>query len=147
MLKQFTLPPTGRRQPPRSGEPLDLRGPGHRLLVPGRARLEIVELNFQLVEKALLALRTPAILQEMEREEEFRTVPSWRVHRLRGDRRGTWSLSVSDMLDTLEATVRRAEGEIEGDLEQEAEVAATTAIIDHLRDILFLDGTSGRPSS
>ena len=46
------------------------------------------------------------------------------------------------MLDRLEATVRRAEDEIEGDLAQEAEVAATMAIVDHLRDIL---NSKGRP--
>ena len=31
----------------------------------------------------------------MEREEELRTVPGWRAHRLTGDRRGTWSLAVT----------------------------------------------------
>ena len=44
-----------------AGEPLDLRGLRRRLLgrqlVLGRARLELVELQFQLVEKTLLALR------------------------------------------------------------------------------------------
>ena len=29
------------------------------------------------------------------REEELRTVPSWNAHRLAGDRRGVWSLSVT----------------------------------------------------
>ena len=53
---------------------------------------------------------------------------------------------VRDMLDRLEATVRRAEGEVEGDLAEEAEVAATMTIIDHVRDILLSDGTSARPS-
>ena len=48
------------------------------------------------------------------------------------------------MLDRLEATVRRAEGEIEGDLAHEAEVAATMAIVDHLRDILI---SQGRPQT
>ena len=33
--------------------------------------------------------------QDMEREEELRVVPGWRAHRLTGDRRGTWSLSVT----------------------------------------------------
>ena len=51
------------------------------------------------------------------------------------------------MLDRLEATVRRAEGEIEGDLAEEAEVAATVAIVDHLRDILISEGRPGRPAS
>lgn len=51
------------------------------------------------------------------------------------------------MLDRLEATVRRVEGEIEGDLAEEAEVAATMAIVGHLRDILFSDGSPAGPPS
>ena len=31
----------------------------------------------------------------MEREEELRSLPSWRAYRLTGDRKGTWSLSVT----------------------------------------------------
>ncbi len=31
----------------------------------------------------------------MEREDELRTVPAWRAHRLNGDRKGTWSLVVT----------------------------------------------------
>ena len=54
---------------------------------------------------------------------------------------------VSAILDRLEATVRRAEGEIKGDLAEEAEVAATMAIVDHLRDILFSVGSQTGPSS
>jgi proteic killer suppression protein len=34
-------------------------------------------------------------LQEMEDPGELRYVPGWRVHRLTGDRRGTWSLTVT----------------------------------------------------
>ena len=49
---------------PAPGEPLDLRGLRRRLpgrqLVLRRARLELVELEFQLVEKPLLALRARA---------------------------------------------------------------------------------------
>ena len=33
-------------------------------------------------------------LQDMEREDELRTVPSWKAHMLTGDRKGTWSLFV-----------------------------------------------------
>ena len=33
--------------------------------------------------------------RDMDREEELRTVPSWNAHRLVGDRRGVWSLSVT----------------------------------------------------
>jgi toxin HigB-1 len=31
----------------------------------------------------------------MEQEEELRTVQSWKAHMLTGDRKGTWSLSVT----------------------------------------------------
>ena len=31
----------------------------------------------------------------MDREDELRTVPSWKGHRLTGDRKGTWSLFVT----------------------------------------------------
>jgi toxin HigB-1 len=36
-----------------------------------------------------------SFLQDMGSEEELRTIPVWRAHRLTGDRRGTWSLAVS----------------------------------------------------
>ncbi len=39
--------------------------------------------------------RILSFLQDMEREEELRTVPSWKAHRLAGDRKGVWSLSVT----------------------------------------------------
>ena len=59
--------------------------------------------------------------------------------------KGVFSIEeVRDRLDRLEAAVRRAEGEIEGDLAEEAEVAATVAIVDHLRDILISEGRPGR---
>ncbi|WP_244601376.1 MULTISPECIES: type II toxin-antitoxin system RelE/ParE family toxin [Rhodopseudomonas] len=32
--------------------------------------------------------RMISFLQDMEREDELRTVPSWKAHRLTGDRRG-----------------------------------------------------------
>ena len=34
-------------------------------------------------------------LQEMEDARELRDVPSWSVHQLTGDRKGTWSLTVT----------------------------------------------------
>ena len=34
-------------------------------------------------------------LQEMEEAQELRDVPSWNVHQLTGDRKGTWSLTVT----------------------------------------------------
>jgi proteic killer suppression protein len=36
-----------------------------------------------------------AFLDEMEDPEELRALPSWRAHTLTGDRKGTWSLSVT----------------------------------------------------
>ena len=39
--------------------------------------------------------RIVTFLQDMEREEELRTMPGWKAHLLSGDRRGTWSLSVA----------------------------------------------------
>jgi proteic killer suppression protein len=39
--------------------------------------------------------RMISFLQDMEQEDELRTVPSWKAHRLTGARKGTWSLFVS----------------------------------------------------
>ncbi|MDR7026792.1 plasmid maintenance system killer protein [Rhizobium rosettiformans] len=36
-----------------------------------------------------------SFLQDMQREDELRDVPSWKAHRLSGDRKGTWSLFVT----------------------------------------------------
>jgi proteic killer suppression protein len=36
-----------------------------------------------------------AFLDEMDDPEELRALPSWKVHTLTGDRKGTWSLSVT----------------------------------------------------
>ena len=36
-----------------------------------------------------------SFLQDMEREDELRTVPTWNAHQLTGDRKGTWSLVVT----------------------------------------------------
>jgi toxin HigB-1 len=36
-----------------------------------------------------------AFLDEMENAEELRSLPTWKVHPLTGDRKGTWSLSVT----------------------------------------------------
>ena len=40
--------------------------------------------------------RILSFLQEMEREEELLTVPAWKAHRLVGDRKDVWSLSVTN---------------------------------------------------
>lgn len=39
--------------------------------------------------------RIVSFLQDMETEEELRTVQSWKAPMLTGDRKGTWSLSVT----------------------------------------------------
>jgi toxin HigB-1 len=36
-----------------------------------------------------------AFLQDMEREDELRSVPTWKAHQLTGDRKGEWSLFVT----------------------------------------------------
>jgi proteic killer suppression protein len=36
-----------------------------------------------------------AFLQDMEREDELRTIPTWKAHQLAGDRKGFWSLFVT----------------------------------------------------
>jgi len=36
-----------------------------------------------------------AFLDDMEDPDELRALPSWRVHTLTGDRKGTWSLCVT----------------------------------------------------
>jgi proteic killer suppression protein len=39
--------------------------------------------------------RMISFLQDMEKEAELKTVPSWKAHQLTGDRKGTWSLFVT----------------------------------------------------
>ena len=39
--------------------------------------------------------RMVSFLQDMEREDELRTVPGWKAHQLTGDRKGLWSLFVT----------------------------------------------------
>jgi proteic killer suppression protein len=39
--------------------------------------------------------RIVTFLQDMEHEDEIRTVPSWKAHKLTGDRKGIWSLFVT----------------------------------------------------
>jgi proteic killer suppression protein len=36
-----------------------------------------------------------AFLDDMENPEELRSLPTWKAHTLTGDRKGTWSLSVT----------------------------------------------------
>src|SRR5882757_10153398 len=39
--------------------------------------------------------RMISFLPDMEKEAELKTVPNWKAHLLTGDRKGTWSLSVT----------------------------------------------------
>jgi proteic killer suppression protein len=39
--------------------------------------------------------RIISFLQDMEREDELRSIPSWKAHQLTGGRKGTWSLFVT----------------------------------------------------
>jgi proteic killer suppression protein len=36
-----------------------------------------------------------AFLQDMETADEVRAMPGWKAHRLKGERAGTWALSVT----------------------------------------------------
>jgi proteic killer suppression protein len=50
-------------------------------------------------------------LQEMEGAHELRDVPSWKAHQLTGDRKGSWSLTVTRNW-RITFRIDEAEGEI-----------------------------------
>jgi len=50
-------------------------------------------------------------LQEMEDILELQNIPSWKIHRLSGDRKGTWGLSVTRNW-RITFRIDRIEGEI-----------------------------------
>jgi toxin HigB-1 len=52
-----------------------------------------------------------SFLQEMQDVQELRDVPSWKAHLLTGDRKGTWSLSVTRNW-RITFSVDQTEGEI-----------------------------------
>ena len=52
-----------------------------------------------------------AFLDGMDDAEELQGLPTWKAHRLTGDRKGTWSLSVTGNL-RLTFRVDAVEGEI-----------------------------------
>jgi proteic killer suppression protein len=52
-----------------------------------------------------------SFLQEMQDVQELSDVPSWKAHQLTGDRKGTWSLSVTRNW-RITFSVDQAEGEI-----------------------------------
>ena len=39
--------------------------------------------------------RMISFLQDMEKDDELRTMPNWKAHQLTGGRKGTWSLFVT----------------------------------------------------
>lgn len=59
-----------------------------RLLETGNAS----SLPTQFVDKICKVL---AFLQDMEQPDELRAIPSWKVHQLSGNRKGTWSIFIS----------------------------------------------------
>lgn len=60
----------------------------HRLFEDGKAS----GLPAQFADKIVKIL---GFLQDMENPEELKAIPTWNAHQLTGDRKGTWSLSVS----------------------------------------------------
>jgi toxin HigB-1 len=52
-----------------------------------------------------------SFLQDMEEEEELRSVPSWKAHKLTGDRKSGWSLFVTKNW-RLTFRIEKAEAEI-----------------------------------
>jgi proteic killer suppression protein len=52
-----------------------------------------------------------SFLQEMQNVQELSDVPSWKTHQLTGDRKGTWSLSVTRNW-RITFSVDQTEGEI-----------------------------------
>ncbi|WHZ23120.1 MAG: hypothetical protein OJF47_002232 [Nitrospira sp.] len=52
-----------------------------------------------------------AYMDDMQDPDELRALPSWKVHTLTGDRKGTWSLSVTRNR-RLTFRIDHAEGEI-----------------------------------
>ena len=52
-----------------------------------------------------------SFLQEIEDADELNAIPSWKAHRLSGDRKGAWSLSVTRNW-RITFTLDEAEGEI-----------------------------------
>lgn len=62
----------------------------------GLRRLMEVDDSSGLAPVAIQKLRRMiSFLQDMERADELRTIPSWKAHQLTGDRKGTWSLFVT----------------------------------------------------
>ena len=77
---------------PRLADPVRIRNVIHKGLRRFIADEDASGLQPAVVEKVR---RMVSCLQDMEREDELRTVPSWKAHQLTGDRKGVWSLFVT----------------------------------------------------
>ena len=75
--------------------------------------------------------RILSFLQDMERTDDLRTVPGWKAHRLAGDRKEGWSLTVTRNW-RIAFRIDRAEDEIvdlhHGDYHQEARMSTVQGI-------------------
>ena len=71
---------------------MEIRNVGHRGLRRLVDKGDTVGLPAAYVEKIRNIL---SFLQDMEDVEEFRDFPMWHAHRLTGDRKRTWSLTVT----------------------------------------------------
>ena len=71
---------------------MKIRNVGHRGLRRFIQRNDPSGLAPAVVEKVRNIL---TFLQEMEDARELRDMPSWKAHKLTGDRKGTWSLTVT----------------------------------------------------
>jgi proteic killer suppression protein len=71
----------------------------------GSRRFGCVRRRMRIVKRSLTSGIQPAVaeklrrmmsfLQDMAKEDELKSVPAWKAHKLTGDRKGTWSLSVT----------------------------------------------------
>ncbi|MDO8957432.1 MAG: type II toxin-antitoxin system RelE/ParE family toxin [Deltaproteobacteria bacterium] len=71
---------------------MKIRNVAHRGLRRFMQQNDVSSLPPSVVEKVRNIL---TFLQEMEDAQELRDVPSWNAHQLTGDRKGSWSLTVT----------------------------------------------------
>ncbi|MDO9209606.1 MAG: type II toxin-antitoxin system RelE/ParE family toxin [Deltaproteobacteria bacterium] len=71
---------------------MKIRNVAHRGLRRFMQQNDVSGLPPSVVEKVRNIL---TFLQEMEDAQELRDVPSWNAHQLTGDRKGSWSLTVT----------------------------------------------------
>ena len=90
------------------GSPMRIRNVVHGGLHRFAERNDPSGLPAAMVEKVRNML---SFLPEMAGPEELRGIPGWKAHRLTGDRKGTWSLSVTRNW-RITFRIDTAEGEI-----------------------------------